>query len=662
MSGQSSATKSANPRRRTLLISVLVLLLIGLVLAGIRLYTWFARHPPDASASTDTTDPRRTYDGPYRNIHPDVHYVGDAQCTGCHADIARSYSHHPMGRSLVPVESLIDQHRYTPDTSNPFTILGRSFEVVRQGNRMWHRQAVRDESGKPVVELSLEARWVVGSGAKGYSYLFERDGYLFQTPISWYTQQQRWDLSPGFAEPVFTGRLVGTFCLFCHANRVHQHPQQPNRFLSPVFEGLSIGCERCHGPGERHIDSMDRWDIVNPARLTPQLRDAVCEQCHLEGEARVVRAGRGLFDYRPGLPLHDFWAVVVQGRHDSEDTKAVNHVEQMYQSKCFSKTVGGVKLGCITCHDPHVHIGSSQRQTYYRPKCLLCHDGAKGAPVCSEPLPERKRVSPEDSCIDCHMPRYHSWDVAHTAATDHRIIRRSAHPLRRGTDVPSPAQPNLNNVPLVDFYRNRFPGGDEQTERNLGLGLLKMIRMSLLQPRHADRALRLLESALGRDPTDGAVRQGKVEAYLLLNRPAEALSEAEVLVPEQPENGELLVQAAYAAKGSGQLDRARDYWRRAVELNPYLPEDQVHLLELLIRAGQVDEGWKCCEQLLRLDPFNLSGRQTQVGFFLQKGQQTEAQHAFDVIRRLKPTDLVQREEWFKQQLQSGPAKGANAIP
>jgi hypothetical protein len=634
------------PLCRVYLAAGLVLLL-GLAIAVIfRSFTLPAR--TTAPASADATDPRRVYDGPYRNIHPDVRYVGDASCAGCHQDIARSYAHHPMGRSLVPVESLIDQQRYTPDTSNPFSILGRRFEVVRQGKQMWHRQAVLDDSGKPVVELSLEARWVVGSGAKGYSYLFERGGYLFQTPISWFTQKQRWDLSPGFAEPVFTGRIVGSSCLFCHANRVHEHPQQPNRFLPPLFEGLAIGCERCHGPGERHIDSTDRLDIVNPARLPAQLRDAVCEQCHLEGEARILRAGRQLFDYRPGLPLYDFWAVVVPDRHSGEDTKAVNHVEQMYQSKCFTKAVDGVKLGCITCHDPHVHVGPSQRQTYYRPKCLLCHDDAKEAPVCSEPLPERQQVSPQDSCIDCHMPRYRSWDVVHTATTDHRIVRR---PVQQTP----PFRPNLDNVALIGFYRDRFPGGDSQTERSVGLGLLKMIRMNMLRPQpHADRALRLLETALGRDPSDSVVRQGKVEAYLLLNRPAEALSEAEVLIEEQPENGELLVHAAYAAQGSGQLDRARNYWRRAVELNPFLADDQVHLLKLLIRVGQIDEAQKYCEQLLRLDPFNISGRQAKVGFLLQQGQRDEARRAFEIIRRLKPPDLAQREEWFKQQLQSKP--------
>src|SRR5947209_4248935 len=47
------------------------------------------------------SDPRRTYAGPYRNIDPDVRYVGDAACAGCHKDIAESYARHPMGRSLV---------------------------------------------------------------------------------------------------------------------------------------------------------------------------------------------------------------------------------------------------------------------------------------------------------------------------------------------------------------------------------------------------------------------------------------------------------------------------------------------------------------------------------------------------------------------------------
>lgn len=653
----------SDPLRRYALLAA-ILLLAGLAVAGI-LWSRMRLALPETSASLESTDPRRTYDGPYRNIHPDIRYVGDAQCAGCHEDIAHSFAQHPMGRSLFPVASFFDQQGALPREAwerggrshNPFRIFDRHFEIDRKEKRMWHNQFVLDGSGKPAVELPLEAQWVIGSGAKGYSFMFERDGYLFQTPISWFTQQQRWDLSPGFGPMVVTGRLVGSSCLFCHANSLQEHPQHPNRFVSATGETPneplhlhSIGCERCHGPGQLHVNSADRWDIVNPARLPPQLRDSVCEQCHLEGEARIVRASRKLFDFRPGLPLNDFWAVMVQGKHNDEDTKAVNHVEQMYQSKCFSRPVGDVKLGCITCHDPHVRIGPAQRQAYYRPKCLVCHDGAKDAPVCSEPLPRRKQLSPQDSCIDCHMPRYRSWDVAHTATTDHRILRR-ATPPKDGSGAASPDQPNLENVPLVDFYRDRFPGGDSQTERSMGLGVLRLIRMNMLPPqRHADRALRFLEAALGRDPADDVVRQGKVEAYLLMERSDRALSEAEELVPRQPGNWQLLIQAAYAAEGSGQKDRALDYWRQVSELNPFMVEARVHLLKLLLTAKQSDVAQKQCEELLRLDPFNITGRQARVGLLLQQGKPDEARRAFEMVRKLKPPDLAQREAWFRQQL------------
>jgi hypothetical protein len=669
MSGQSSAPEpptGSSDRRRRIFLAACLTVLMGLGFASL---SWWRgnlrsiRLPAPPSEPTQRTDPRRSYDGPYRNIHPDVRYVGDAQCAGAchlHDDIVRSYARHPMGRSLVPVEALLDRQRYAADTNNPFNILGRRFEVDCQKKRLWHRQTLLDDSGKPLVELAQEVRWVIGSGAKGYSYLIERDGYLFQTAISWFSHQQRWDLSPGFGPRVLTGRLVPAACLFCHADRIEEHPEQPGRFLAALGEsGVSpaglhaIGCERCHGPGELHVDSADRWDIVNPARLTPPLRDAVCEQCHLEGEARIVRAGRKLFDYRPGLPLHEFWSVLVQGRRSGEDAKAVNHVEQMYQSKCFSRPVGGLKLGCITCHDPHIHVGPGERQSYYRGKCLKCHDDASRArqrpevTSCSEPPRRRKQVSPQDSCIDCHMPRYRSSDIVHTASTDHRIVRRpSDQPIR-------PA--DLESAALVDFYRDRFPGGDPQTERGRGLGLVKMIKTNMLHPqRHADRALRFLESALARDTSDVAVREGKVEAYLLLRRPAEALSEAELLLREQPGNWEFLVEAAYAAQADGELDRARDYWRRAVEVNPVVPDYQIRLVDLLIREGRMEEARRHCEQLLRLDPFNVAGRQAWIGFLLRQGRRAEARRDFDIIRQLKPPDLAQRETWFQQQTRSSP--------
>src|SRR5205823_3198677 len=102
---------------------------------------------------------------------------------------------------------------------------------------------------------------------------------------------------------------------------VHPREGYANRYESPLFdEGHAIGCERCHGPGALHVRDPGQRDpetgidytIVNPKHLKPDLRAAVCEQCHLEGETRIVRRGRDLFDFRPGLPMQAFWSVFVR--------------------------------------------------------------------------------------------------------------------------------------------------------------------------------------------------------------------------------------------------------------------------------------------------------------------------------------------------------------
>src|SRR5205807_2566281 len=132
-------------------------------------------------------------------------------------------------------------------------------------------------------------------------------------------------------------------------------------------------------------------------------------------------------------------------------------------------------------------------------------------------------------------------------------------------------------------------------------------------------------------PQDIELRESKAQALLLLRRPSEALVEAQFALAKRPRDWRLLVHAAIAAQVEGQAEQAMDYWRRAVEINPSVPDYQVSLIALLIRAGQLNEARVHCDKLLQIDPFNLSGRQTLVGFWLQQGKQAEARREFDII-------------------------------
>ena len=389
-----------------------------------------------------------TYAGPYGNLHPDATTVGSETCARCHSDVARVYAHHPMGRSILPVSSqpigdLAENGRAA------FTALGSRFQIDRAGDRLWYTETRTGPGGEVLYEMTGRVNYVVGSGTKGHSFLSERDGFVTQDAVSWFTQKHIWGESPGFSPDLHTGRPIQAGCLYCHANEVVSVPGTVNKYELPLFRnGSAIGCERCHGPGSEHVRLREAgeapaspdYSIVNLKHLDAPLREAVGQQGHLEGESRVPREGRSPSDYRPGLPLDAVLRVLVL-EHRGEDRKAVNHVEQMYLSKCYLGSGG--KLGCTTCHNPHEKPPAEKRAERYRAACLKCHD-------CTSPVATRARLVAPDNCTACHMPQFAAEDIVHAATTDHRIIRT------RETPKPGPAPGAADRV-VLSGSATRFP-------------------------------------------------------------------------------------------------------------------------------------------------------------------------------------------------------------
>ena len=168
---------------------------------------------------------RDVYAGsPFQNVRPGVAYVGDAACARCHREIALAYRSHPMGRSLAPVGSAGEGPPTTVAAGLPFESKGLQYTVERRDGRMFHKATRRDAAGSMLAEIEAEVRFALGSGTRGTAFLIERDGFLFQSPIAWFAQKGRWDISPGYGElnprPNFE-RIIQPECLFCHTNQLH---------------------------------------------------------------------------------------------------------------------------------------------------------------------------------------------------------------------------------------------------------------------------------------------------------------------------------------------------------------------------------------------------------------------------------------------------------
>ena len=567
--------------------------------------------PPPGDVDDIVPDPappdlRLTFPTVFRNVKPDVRYVGDSRCASCHNDICAAYHAHPMGRSAAYTGGASPIEKYDANAHNPWTVGGYELRVTKTADGVVHRVSAKDAAGAPLPEYALSADLAIGSGTRGRSYLSVEKGAVWQSPISWFTAESRWDLSPGFDLGTGGRRAIVPGCLFCHTNRVEPVHKTANRYREPLFPvQAAIGCERCHGPGELHVTERTEpgageqvdTSIVNPKHLPPALQRAVCEQCHLQGQERVLRRGRDVNEFRPGLPFEQFVTVFVRHPDLADANRSVGQFEQLEQSRCV--TTGGEHLLCTSCHDPHTTPALADRDRFYRGRCNTCH-ASKG---CTAPPPER--TAKNDSCVTCHMPRAGSSNIAHASVTDHRILRRPVPPLPPRGLAPGAA-------PLAAFRAGAYSPPEPERERDLGIALARVA--GRLPPGSGSQQIvgRLardrLALSLGSWRGDADAWAAMSLARAACGEPDERLVAAERAARLAPDSEVALVGVAEAALGVGRFDRAEGAATVLIGMNPKSVE---YLLTRATAFSARKEWGKAeddCRAALRIHPLHPQAR------------------------------------------------------
>jgi len=375
--------------------------------------------------------------------------------------------------------------------------------------------------------------YFVGSGAAARSYLLVAGGFLYEAPVAYYTGSARWDLAPGYdryAYPYLT-RPISPGCLSCHASFLDPVAGTQNRYAAPPFRENGVACERCHGPGEAHIKSGAA--IVNPGKLAASRRDSVCSQCHLSGEARVMRPGRDWRSFHPGQELSESVTVFVRAG-GSPGMKVTSHVEKLAQSAC--RRASGEKLWCGYCHNPHSVPRPGERAAWFRQKCRSCHAPA----ACKET--ESVRRARQDDCTACHMPKNPVVDAQHVVYTDHSIPRRP----RTGAAGQSP------EAELVPF------GGGRASDRDLALAYA-IVAQREQNAVYRTRGLALLERTERAAPEDTEVLLYLAEMYRNADR-------GEAAIPLYERAMRLDAAQVTASVGLGGIRMQRGEYREAIRL------------------------------------------------------------------------------------------------
>lgn len=531
-----------------------------------------------------------------------------------------------MGRSLARVEA--DQE--PPDVHFEHEISNRTYEVYRQDGRLQHRELLSsDDTEDPALLTDVEVGWVVGSGRYARTYLAEVDGFLVESPLTWYSKRQSWGMSPGYDRGHQRGfqRPIDETCLICHAGRFRAIEGSLHRI---AIEESWIGCERCHGAGSLHVErwsdtspgtgiSDDQsevdYSIVNPAHLTRDLSDAICAQCHLRSAASATVRNRRVSEFKPGLPLSG-WRVDYRLAAADDSMTVVGHVEQLWLSRCYQ----GTELSCVTCHNPHGFPAEENRVEYYRDKCFQCHQGDD----CNVDPEHLDRVSPANDCVACHMPSSDT-DIPHFAFTHHRI---GIHEAKELTGDPrhktAPVRPGQLQS-LVDLT-----GYSElDRDRMLGLAYLELSQAEHGAGHHQSYALmafelltRVWEEGL-RDP-ELAGNLAALSAMFGSPHTLEYASTAltELKAPTRANMNATLAMANWHADHN-ELERSATAMREIVARRR-VATDWEFLGDVEFRLGNQRASIAAFEKSLEIDPVNSRLRRRLIALFEELGQNDRA--------------------------------------
>jgi hypothetical protein len=576
--------------------SPLRIILLVLLFAGLHQLIFVTARASQEKTKAQSAQPSGTNDG----------YVGSAACSGCHAGIYQQFSQTSMGRSMSSASA--EFLRTVPLPASYFDQkTNRHFEVYEREARLYQTEYGVDGAGQETFRDTQQIDWIIGSGMNGMSAIARRDNYLFQAPLSFYSKPGTWGPSPGyeFADYGFN-RPILAGCIFCHSGRPRPVAGTNGRFEDPAFSEMRVGCENCHGPGAAHIQAMKPGAkrpgvkttlVVNPAKLDPYIADNICMGCHQTGDVRVLKPGKSYQDFRPGTRLDDTLAILLvpPTRESPPQADHVEHYYSMTLSKCYRASGG--RLSCITCHDPHVQPSEEEAPAYFNAKCLNCHTKAS----CTSPSEARRRTTPLDNCIGCHMPQRDIQVISHSSATNHRIVARPDEPF-----------------PDITF---------QQTSA----ALPDLIRLDPPPPAHNTPLPRLtLLEAYGELST---TRPEYVGSYL------NVLKELE---QTQPENA--LVQAALGRRAlmSQMYQQAADHLLHAVQLGSTQAIVYADLSQALVKLNRPDEALAPMQKAVESDPFNPVLQKTLVLEYINLKQYANAQTAMEHYLKVFPQDDFMR--------------------
>ncbi len=615
--------------------------LLSLAVIAIVIPSFFCNNPRNEATDIAASPWKNVYDS-------NVHYVGMQTCRKCHEGVYQTFIQTGMGQSF----GLATRQKSAADFS-PEHALVYDKDLDFYYKPYWQNDSLyvmefRTEGKDTVYKRVQKINYIVGSGQHTNSHIYDINGYLYQAPITFYTQKHKWDLAPGFEKGASSRfqRLIEIECMSCHNGYPDFVNNSQNKFVSLK---VGIDCERCHGPGSLHVQEKEAgnivdtskgpdYTIVNPRRLSTELQNNVCQRCHLQG-ITVLNDGKTFFDFHPGMKLSEVMNVFMPEYEGAQDKMIMaSHVERMKKSQCY--IVSG-KMSCITCHNPHVSVKFTPRSQFLN-ACQSCHGTAKGQQQCTE-SPE-VRATKNNDCVTCHMPHNGSIDIPHVAVTDHFIRKR-------------PVEDSMKTQ-ITAFLGLECFNNNHVDAITTARGYMEFYeRYAPSQP--------LLDSAmkyLNRQSDDEANKKQNrdyIRLYYLLKNFPRITEYAAQMKPADMNDAWTAYRIGEAYFESQQMDKALPWYKRSIEIWPYSLDFENKYGTCLLALGQYVNAMKVYNFILNENP-NYTSANNNLGYlYMQQGNNTISYYYLSKAIQLDPDHdqtLINLAVWYHNNQQPAQAK------
>src|SRR4051794_29876290 len=307
--------------------------------------------------------------------------AAESKCNACHVQQAGHYSATPMANALLkPAESAI-LTRLSPLTFSDgryrYNIAGNEYTVTDGQNT-----------------LTVAIVWSFGAGVAGQTYVFQHEGNLYESRVSYYPRIKALDLTLGAvgSKPAdivtAAGRRMNyddvAQCFGCHSTS-----PEPRFNLANMTAGVQ--CAACHAGVSKHEADI-RSLPVKLNKLSTEEMSELCGRCHRTWEQISINGPKGINNVR-------------------------FQPYRLTNSKCYDDD--DRRISCVACHEPHSPLET--RAESYDSKCTACHAKGSGSKAAARIC----KVS-TTRCTECHMPQL-EIPGSHMVFNDHqiRIARRN---------------------------------------------------------------------------------------------------------------------------------------------------------------------------------------------------------------------------------------------